>query len=86
MFKMYEIACDYPGVDNYFSILLLNHCKKTGDATPLSRISFSKDFYEGEECDYVLEFYHDFFRALLKNLEEEFAVIFFNIKCGLIVL
>jgi len=70
--KMYEISCDYPGLDNHFAVLLLEYCKRVGTAAPLRGFDFSEAFYQNEESEFILEFYQDTYRAIVKNLEEEY--------------
>jgi len=72
MDKMYEIACDYPGLDNHFAVLLLESCKRLGSGAPLRGFDFSEAFYQNEESDFILEFYQDTHRAIVKNLEEDY--------------
>ena len=70
--KMYEIACDYPGLEDHFAVILLEYVKRVGSAAPLKNFEFSEAFYQSEEGEFILEFYQDTYRAIVKHLEEDY--------------
>lgn len=74
MEKMYEMACDYPELDNNLALIFLNYCAQWEKQAPFNRIIFSPGFFEKEEAEFILEFYQDFLKAVLRNLEENYRV------------
>jgi len=76
---MYDIFCDAPNLDKYCAVILLDLCKKKESGEPFNKINFTKEFYDNEESEFILEFYHDFFRAILDYLDKDYAVSF-NLK------
>ncbi len=70
--KMYEIACDFPGLDDHCAVILLEYIKRVGSAAPLKNIEFSEAFYQSEEGEFILEFYQDTYRAIVKHLEGDY--------------
>ena len=74
MYRMFEVACDYPGSDDNFARIFLNYCRRAGSSGLLNKLEFTEEFYQSEEADLVLEFYQDFFRAVMNLLGGEYEV------------
>lgn len=71
---MYNIFCDSPNLDKYCAEIMLRLCRRTETGEPFKKINFSEEFYDNEESEYILEFYHDFYRSILEYLEKEYSV------------
>jgi len=71
--KMYDVFCDSPNLDKNCAVIMLDLCKKTGNGEPFKKINFTQEFYDNEESEYILEFYHEFFKAILDYLNKDYA-------------
>jgi len=69
--KLYEIACDFPGIERHFAIVLLDYCQKTDSREAIDGMAFDEEFYGNEEAEFILEFYQEMLRQIKKALDEE---------------
>jgi len=80
MSKMVEIGCDFPNAAESFAVLVLEFTKQYPGKVQLSNIHIPEEYCEGEDAEFMLEFYQDFLKKLIKKLETNYSVIKIHIK------
>lgn len=71
--KMNDVFCDAPNLDKDCARVWLDLCRKAGNGEPFNKFNFSREIYQGEEGEYILEFYQAFFQAILDHLEADYS-------------
>jgi len=71
--KMFDVFCDSPNLDNHCAVIFLEYCKKAQSGESLKKFYFSDEFYKREDVEFILEFYQEVYKAILANLEREYA-------------
>ncbi len=78
MSKMVEISCDFPNAAESFAILVLEFARENDGKLQFANIHIPQEYCEGEDAEFMLEFYQDFFKRFIKKLESNYAVKLFG--------
>jgi hypothetical protein len=65
---MVEIACDFPNAADSFAVLVLEFLGQNPQKLQLSSIHIPEQYCEGEDAEFMLEFYQDFLKKLVDKL------------------